>query len=104
TEPYNVARLFASIDHISRGRAAWNVVTSSRPKAALQQRVRCEPISPAGGAEWRAAFSINELLTTVVQDLTSFIPRGLGCSKRRHPRCTPISPNRANRAGHVLVH
>jgi len=35
TEPYNVARLFASIDHISKGRAAWNVVTSSRPKAAL---------------------------------------------------------------------
>ena len=35
TEPYNVARLFASIDHISRGRDAWNVVTSSRPKAAL---------------------------------------------------------------------
>ena len=34
-EPYNVARLFASIDHISQGRAAWNVVTSSRPKAAL---------------------------------------------------------------------
>jgi N-acetyl-S-(2-succino)cysteine monooxygenase len=35
TEPYNVARLFASIDHLSHGRAAWNVVTSSRPKAAL---------------------------------------------------------------------
>ena len=35
TEPYNVARLFASIDHVSQGRAAWNVVTSSRPKAAL---------------------------------------------------------------------
>ena len=35
TEPYNVARLFASIDHISQGRAAWNVVTSSRPRAAL---------------------------------------------------------------------
>ena len=30
-----MARLFASIDHISQGRAAWNVVTSSRPKAAL---------------------------------------------------------------------
>jgi FMN-dependent oxidoreductase (nitrilotriacetate monooxygenase family) len=27
-EPYNVARMFASIDHISRGRAGWNVVTS----------------------------------------------------------------------------
>jgi N-acetyl-S-(2-succino)cysteine monooxygenase len=35
TEPYNVARIFASIDHLSGGRAAWNVVTSSRAKAAL---------------------------------------------------------------------
>jgi FMN-dependent oxidoreductase (nitrilotriacetate monooxygenase family) len=34
-EPYNVARIFASIDHISQGRAAWNVVTSSQPRAAL---------------------------------------------------------------------
>jgi alkanesulfonate monooxygenase SsuD/methylene tetrahydromethanopterin reductase-like flavin-dependent oxidoreductase (luciferase family) len=32
TEPYNVARLFASIDHISQGRAAWNVVSSSRQR------------------------------------------------------------------------
>ena len=34
-EPYHVARTFASIDHITKGRAAWNVVTSSAPKAAL---------------------------------------------------------------------
>jgi N-acetyl-S-(2-succino)cysteine monooxygenase len=34
-EPYHVARTFASIDTISRGRAAWNVVTSSAGKAAL---------------------------------------------------------------------
>ena len=34
-EPFNVARMFASIDHISNGRAAWNVVTSSNPKVAL---------------------------------------------------------------------
>jgi FMN-dependent oxidoreductase (nitrilotriacetate monooxygenase family) len=34
-EPYHVARTFASIDHISHGRAAWNVVTSSAPQAAL---------------------------------------------------------------------
>ena len=27
-EPYNLARIFASIDHLSGGRAAWNVVTS----------------------------------------------------------------------------
>ncbi len=35
SEPFNVARAFASIDHLSGGRAAWNVVTSSNPKAAL---------------------------------------------------------------------
>jgi N-acetyl-S-(2-succino)cysteine monooxygenase len=35
SEPYNVARTFASIDHLSQGRAAWNVVTSSAQKAAL---------------------------------------------------------------------
>jgi FMN-dependent oxidoreductase (nitrilotriacetate monooxygenase family) len=28
TEPFNLARQFASIDHISQGRAAWNIVTS----------------------------------------------------------------------------
>ena len=35
SEPFNVARIFGSIDHISGGRAAWNVVTSSNPAAAL---------------------------------------------------------------------
>lgn len=28
SEPYNVARQFATLDHISAGRAAWNIVTS----------------------------------------------------------------------------
>lgn len=28
-EPYNIARKFASLDHISGGRVAWNIVTSS---------------------------------------------------------------------------
>ena len=32
-EPFNVARRFASLDHLSRGRVAWNVVTSSDPYA-----------------------------------------------------------------------
>src|SRR6266849_5269992 len=35
SEPYHVARTFGSIDHITKGRAAWNVVTSSAGKAAL---------------------------------------------------------------------
>jgi FMN-dependent oxidoreductase (nitrilotriacetate monooxygenase family) len=32
-EPYNVARLFASLDHLSGGRAAWNAVTTSGGQA-----------------------------------------------------------------------
>ncbi|CAB3753999.1 Nitrilotriacetate monooxygenase component A [Paraburkholderia solisilvae] len=34
-EPYHVARRFASLDHISGGRAGWNLVTTSNPDAAL---------------------------------------------------------------------
>jgi alkanesulfonate monooxygenase len=34
-QPYHVARKFASLDHISGGRAGWNVVTTSNPDAAL---------------------------------------------------------------------
>ncbi|MFZ2140621.1 MAG: NtaA/DmoA family FMN-dependent monooxygenase, partial [Xanthobacteraceae bacterium] len=35
SEPYNVARTFSSIDHMSNGRAAWNVVTSTMDASAL---------------------------------------------------------------------
>ncbi|WP_445488660.1 LLM class flavin-dependent oxidoreductase [Rhodopseudomonas sp. RCAM05734] len=34
-EPYHVARRFASLDHVSGGRAGWNIVTTSNPDAAL---------------------------------------------------------------------
>jgi len=34
TEPFNLARQFASIDHISNGRTAWNIVTSWLATAA----------------------------------------------------------------------
>ena len=34
-EPYHVARRFASLDHISGGRAGWNIGTTSNPDAAL---------------------------------------------------------------------
>ena len=33
-EPYNLARRFASLDHLSRGRAAWNIVTTFVPDVA----------------------------------------------------------------------
>ena len=34
TEPFNLARQFASLDHISRGRIGWNIVTSWLATAA----------------------------------------------------------------------
>ena len=34
-EPYNIARKFATLDHISGGRAGWNIVTSANPQEAL---------------------------------------------------------------------
>ncbi len=33
-EPYHTARVFASLDHLSGGRAAWNVVTTSYARSA----------------------------------------------------------------------
>jgi FMN-dependent oxidoreductase (nitrilotriacetate monooxygenase family) len=33
-QPYNLARLFASLDHLSNGRAGWNIVTTSDASAA----------------------------------------------------------------------
>lgn len=33
-DPYTLARKFASLDHISKGRAAWNVVTTASAEAA----------------------------------------------------------------------
>lgn len=33
-EPFHIARRFASLDHLSGGRAGWNIVTTSNPDAA----------------------------------------------------------------------
>lgn len=35
TEPFNLARQFASLDHLSNGRAGWNLVTSGSPESAF---------------------------------------------------------------------
>ncbi|GAT16629.1 LLM class flavin-dependent oxidoreductase [Mycolicibacterium thermoresistibile] len=34
TEPYGLARRFATLDHVSRGRAGWNIVTTANAAAA----------------------------------------------------------------------
>lgn len=52
-EPYLVARAFASLDHLSGGRAAWNAVTSSGPKAAASIRGTMRATrSPRNSSMW----------------------------------------------------
>ena len=42
-EPYNLARLFSSLDHISGGRAGWNIVTTGTDKAAANFGLDAHP-------------------------------------------------------------
>jgi FMN-dependent oxidoreductase (nitrilotriacetate monooxygenase family) len=42
-DPYNLARLFSSIDHLSNGRAGWNIVTTGQPDAAKNYGLREHP-------------------------------------------------------------
>lgn len=43
-EPYLLARKFASLDHISKGRAAWNVVTTASESAAYNFGYEEQPL------------------------------------------------------------
>jgi FMN-dependent oxidoreductase (nitrilotriacetate monooxygenase family) len=42
-DPYNLARRFASVDHVSGGRAGWNVVTTAGPDAAKNFNLADQP-------------------------------------------------------------
>ncbi|GAA5059159.1 LLM class flavin-dependent oxidoreductase [Nocardia callitridis] len=42
-EPYNLARLFSSLDHISGGRAGWNIVTTGTSLAAANFGLEAHP-------------------------------------------------------------
>ncbi|MFC3215322.1 NtaA/DmoA family FMN-dependent monooxygenase [Novosphingobium panipatense] len=42
-EPFHVARRFASLDHLSGGRAGWNVVTTSNPESAKNFGFEVQP-------------------------------------------------------------
>jgi FMN-dependent oxidoreductase (nitrilotriacetate monooxygenase family) len=42
-DPFNLARRFASVDHVSGGRAGWNVVTTAGPDAARNFGLEDQP-------------------------------------------------------------
>lgn len=44
TEPYNLARQFAALDHLSRGRAGWNIVTTGAANAAANFGLDAHPL------------------------------------------------------------
>lgn len=52
SDPYTVARQFASIDHISKGRAGWNIVTSPLEGSALNYS---KPAHPEHDLRYRMA-------------------------------------------------
>jgi FMN-dependent oxidoreductase (nitrilotriacetate monooxygenase family) len=62
TEPFNLARQFASIDHISNGRAAWNIVTSWLATAA-------ENFGGAGQVSHADRYARGEEFMAVVKEL-----------------------------------
>jgi FMN-dependent oxidoreductase (nitrilotriacetate monooxygenase family) len=62
TEPFNLARQFASIDHISNGRAAWNIVTSWLATAA-------ENYGGSGPVSHADRYTRGEEFMTVVKEL-----------------------------------
>jgi FMN-dependent oxidoreductase (nitrilotriacetate monooxygenase family) len=62
SEPFNLARQFASIDHISNGRAAWNIVTSWLATAA-------ENFGSGGQVSHADRYERGEEFTAVVKEL-----------------------------------
>ncbi|WP_149536769.1 LLM class flavin-dependent oxidoreductase [Siccirubricoccus phaeus] len=62
SDPFTTARAFASLDHLSQGRAAWNAVTSSAAAAAAN-------FSRAGHPEHDHRYEIAEEFVDVVKGL-----------------------------------
>lgn len=60
SEPYTVARQFASIDHLSNGRAGWNIVTSPLEGSALNYS---KPAHPEHDLRYRMAHEFLEVVT-----------------------------------------
>ncbi|MFE5867733.1 LLM class flavin-dependent oxidoreductase [Streptomyces roseifaciens] len=58
-EPYHTARMIASLDHISRGRAGWNLVTSQNPYEAYNFGL---PEHPGHDARYRRAREFAEVV------------------------------------------
>ena len=62
SEPFNLARQFASLEHISGGRIGWNLVTSSDPDAAKNFGTRTEGNQAAHADRYSRAREFHEVV------------------------------------------
>ncbi|WP_110950747.1 LLM class flavin-dependent oxidoreductase [Pseudomonas bohemica] len=62
SEPFNLARQFASLDQISGGRVGWNLVTSSDPDAAKNFGGACEGNQAAHADRYGRAREFHEVV------------------------------------------
>ena len=67
--PYTLARQFATLDHLSKGRAGWNIVTSWLPKAG-------ENYGLSENVEHAERYRIAEEFVTAVDALWRSFPQG----------------------------
>ncbi|WP_438391952.1 LLM class flavin-dependent oxidoreductase [Caballeronia sp. DA-9] len=94
-EPYTLARQFASLDHLSGGRAGWNVVTSSSASAALNYS-QAERQTP--DARYRRA---NEFVEVVKALWDSWEDDAIVRDKAKGKY---LDPSRLHRVGHAGEH
>ena len=107
SEPFHVARQFASLDHLSGGRAGWNVVTSVTPMEAQNFNYDTTPDSsamaaPPNSSRWCAGFGIAGRTTPLCATrhrASSSIRQRFTCSITRASisRCAGRSTFRARR-------
>jgi FMN-dependent oxidoreductase (nitrilotriacetate monooxygenase family) len=90
TEPYNLARQILSLDHISKGRAGWNLVTSSTGEKNFGKAL------PAHDDR----YAIAEEFAAVVQSLwTSWEPDAVGRDGRNRQLVDPAKVHRIDWKG-----
>lgn len=83
-EPFHVARRFAAIDHLSKGRAAWNVVTSANDRESLlfgkekhlQHALRYERAEEFVDVVKKLWFSIEEEALLIDKESGKFLEMG----------------------------
>ncbi|GAB3609275.1 LLM class flavin-dependent oxidoreductase [Humibacter ginsengiterrae] len=77
-DPYNLARLFSTLDHLSNGRAGWNIVTTASSDAAANFGLEEHPDTPTRYARAAEFVEVLERLWDSWEDDAITLDRGAG--------------------------